>query len=115
MLFVGFLLVAVENFCPLIGGNHKFFSRVVPDSGCPIFLRAINLALRSTVRLCQPLLHGLLLGHEFGIAAEQDVSSTASHVGGDGDHALASSLGYDFRFALVEFGIEHDVLDTFFL
>ncbi len=61
------------------------------------------------------LLHALLLGHEFGIAAQQDVGSAARHVGSDGDHAFAAGLGDDFRFLLVILGVEHNVLNAFFL
>ena len=55
------------------------------------------------------LLHQLLAGHEFGVAAEQNVGAAAGHVGGDGDHAEAAGLGDDFCFALVELGVQHHV------
>ena len=55
--------------------------------------------------------YDVLLGHELGVAAEEDVGTAASHVGGDGDHAEAAGLGYDFGFLLVEFGVEDDVAD----
>ena len=61
------------------------------------------------------LLHAFLLGHELGIAAEQNVGAAAGHVSGDGDHAFASGLGDDFGFALVVLGIQHHVLDALFL
>ena len=53
----------------------------------------------------------VLLGHEFRVAAEEDVGTTTGHVGGDGDHAEAAGLGYDFGFLLVEFCVEDDVAD----
>ena len=53
-----------------------------------------------------------ILGNEVGVAAQQDVRATAGHVGGDGDGALAASLGHDLRLALVELGVEHVVLDA---
>ena len=61
------------------------------------------------------LLDQFLAGHEFGIAAEQNVGTAAGHVGGDGDHAEASGLGDEFGFALVLLGVEHDVADAFAL
>ena len=61
------------------------------------------------------LLHAFLLGHEFGVAAEQDVGTAACHVGGDRDHALASGLRHNLGFALVILGIQHDVLDALLL
>ena len=115
VLFIGFLLVAVEDFIPLVGGHHVFFAGVVPDGGLAIVLSAFDFALRSAERLSKPLLQRLLLGHEFGIAAEQNVGSAASHVGGDCHHAFAAGLSDDLCFPLVIFGIEHDVLDAFFL
>ena len=53
-------------------------------------------------------------GHEFRIAAEQNVGAAAGHVGGDGDHALAAGLSDDLGFLLVELGVEHDVRTPFF-
>ena len=61
------------------------------------------------------LLDEIALGDEFGIAAEQNVGAAAGHVGGDGDLAELSGLGDDLGLALVEFGVEHDVLDAFAL
>ncbi len=58
------------------------------------------------------LLDEIALGDEFGVAAEQDVGAAAGHVGGDGDLAELSGLGDDLGFALVELGVEHDVLDA---
>ncbi len=115
MLFIGLNLVAIENFGPLVGGDNVLISGVVPDRALGLVNIDLNLALGSTQRLRNSLLHALLLGHEFRIAAEQNVSAAAGHVGGDGDHALASGLGDDLGFALVILGIQHDVLDPFFL
>ena len=115
MLFICVFLVAIENFGPLIGWNYIFVSRVVPDRALGFVNIDLNLSLRSTKLLSNSLLHAFLLSHELRIAAKQDVSTAAGHVGGDRDHILASRLGHDFRFALVVFGIEHHVLDIFFL
>ena len=57
----------------------------------------------------------VLLGHELGVAAEQDVRAAAGHVGGDGDHAEAAGLGDDLGFLLVELGVEDDVAHAFSL
>ena len=40
---------------------------------------------------------------------ELDVGTTACHVGGNGNNALASGLSHDFSLALVQLGIEHIV------
>ena len=45
------------------------------------------------------------------VAAKYDVSTAARHVGGDGDHAGASSLGDNFRLLLVVLGVQHFVID----
>ena len=57
----------------------------------------------------------ILAGHEFGVAAEENVGTAAGHVGGDGDHAEAAGLGDDLGFLLVELGVEDDVADAFAL
>ena len=54
----------------------------------------------------------VLAGHEFGVAAEENVGTAAGHVGGDRDHAEAASLGDDLGFLLVELGVEDDVADA---
>ncbi len=46
-------------------------------------------------------------GHDFGIAAEDDIGAAAGHVGGDGDGALAPGLGHDLGLTLVMLGVEH--------
>ena len=49
---------------------------------------------------------------ELGIAAQHNVGTTACHVGGDGDGAQLTGLGYDLGFHLMELGIQHVVLDA---
>ena len=115
VFFVGLDLVAIEDFGPLIGGDDVFVAGVIPDRALGFVDVDLNLALGGAQRLRDSLLHALLLGHEFRIAAEQNVGTAAGHVGGDRDHAFASGLGDDFGFALVILGIQHDVLDAFFL
>src|SRR5215470_3479086 len=115
VFLVRLLLIAVVGVRPLVSGNGKFVPVVIEDGGGPVFLRAFNLPLRYTQLLRDPLLDHLLLGHEFGIAAEQNVSTTTGHVSRDRYRALASSLRDDLRFALVELGIEHNVLEGFLL
>ena len=58
------------------------------------------------------LLAKRFLGHELGVAAEQNVGTAAGHVGGDRDHALAAGLGDDECFALVILGVQNLVLDA---
>ena len=55
------------------------------------------------------------LGHDLGVAAEQDVGAAAGHVGGDGDRALAAGLRDDVGLALVLLGVEHVVRDALLL
>ena len=55
------------------------------------------------------------LGHEFGVAAEQNVGAAAGHVGGDGNSSLAAGLGDDESFALVVLGVQDFVPDAHFL
>ena len=54
----------------------------------------------------------LLLGQLVGVATEQDVGTTASHVGGDCDGALAAGLGHDLSLTLVELGVQDLVVDA---
>jgi hypothetical protein len=58
---------------------------------------------------------GIDLGarHELRVAAQDDVGSTAGHVGRDGDRALAAGLRDHVGLALVLLGIEHAVRDAF--
>src|ERR1700761_6123454 len=49
----------------------------------------------------------------FKAAAEHDIGTAASHVGGDGDRTRCTGLRHDVRLALVLLGIEHFVLDAF--
>src|SRR5579863_3492284 len=115
VFFVGLGLIAVINFIPLPGGNGVFISRVVPNGGGSVIHVGFDFSLRCAARLSKTLLYALLLGHEFRIAAQQNIGSAAGHVGGDGDHALASSLGNNFSLAFVIFRVQDYVLNTFFL
>src|SRR5450756_759589 len=47
-----------------------------------------------------------------GIAAEQNIDTSARHVGGNGNRASAACLGDDLRFFLVILGIENLMLDA---
>src|SRR5438876_544626 len=114
--FNGFLrFLAIENLVPLIRGNNVFVPSVVPDCSPTVFLGTFDFALRGANWLGDSLLHALLLGHEFWVAAEQDVGSTAGHVGGDRYGGFASGLGNDFGFALVLLSVQNPVFHAFFL
>ena len=116
VLAVGVGFVAREDLVPLIGRDRVLIAGVVPNRAVGIVDVGFDLALRGADRLRDSLLHALLLGHEFGIAAEQNVGAAAGHVGGDGDHALASGLRDNFRFALVVLRVQNDVFfSPFFL
>ena len=54
-------------------------------------------------------------GHDFGIAAEQNVGTAAGHVGRDRDRAFAARLRNDVGFTLVILGVQHFVPHAFFL
>ena len=47
-----------------------------------------------------------------GIAAQNDVGSPASHIGGNGDTIHSSRLSNNFRLTLVMLSVQHIVLDT---
>src|SRR5947207_11771586 len=115
VLFICVLFVAVENFRPLVGWNYIFVAGVVPNCTFGFVRIDLNLALSSTQLLSNSLLYAFLLGHELRIATQQNIGTAARHVGGDGDHILASGLGDDFGFTLVVFGVEYYVLDSLFL
>jgi hypothetical protein len=61
--------------------------------------------------LGHPLLQASLLGHELGVAAEQDVRAAPGHVGGNRDHSLTAGLRHDIRLALVLLGVQDLVLN----
>ena len=58
------------------------------------------------------LLQAGFLGHELGVAAQQDVGAAAGHVGGNRDHAFAAGLRHDVSLALVLLGVQHLVPDA---
>src|SRR5208337_2901987 len=70
MFPVGVGLVACKNLVPLIGRNRELIARVVPNRAVGIVDLGFDLALRGADRLRNSLLHALLLGHEFGVAAK---------------------------------------------
>ena len=115
MLFVGLLLVACEDFIPLIGGDRVFIASVVPDCALRFVHCNLNFALGCAELLSDSFFHALLLSHELGIAAKQNVRTATGHVGRDGDHAFAAGLRDDFGFFFVVLRIEHHVLNAFFL
>src|SRR5579864_4542027 len=115
MLNVGLLLVAVEGLVPLLGRHYIFVAAVIPNGHVGVVDAGLHFALGRAQRLRDSLLHAFLLGHEFGVAAEQNVGTAAGHVGGNRDHALASGLRHNLGFALVILGIQHDVLDALLL
>src|SRR5262245_18072491 len=60
----------------------------------------------------ETILQEVLAGHEFGIAAELNVGTSASHVGSDRNGAPAAGLGNDAGFAFVLLGVQDFVRDT---
>ena len=110
VFLVGLFLVAAENIGPLIRRHGVFIAVVIEDGSRAVFLRTLDLALSHTQLLRDSLLHQLLLSHEFRVTTQQNVGAAASHVGGDGDHAFPSGLRYKLSLALVELGIQYDML-----
>src|SRR5439155_21926026 len=115
VLRVSLRSVAGESFVPLIGRHDVFTAGVVPDGALRIVHGNLEFALCHAKRLGNSLLYALLLGHELGIATEENVGAATRHVGGNRDHAFALGLGDDFGFLLVIFGVENNVLDSLFL
>src|SRR5262245_3666015 len=56
----------------------------------------------------------VLARHEFGIAAEENVGTAASHVGGNSDGSFAAGLSDDAGFAFVLFGVQNFVRNAGF-
>src|SRR6266446_4506438 len=115
VVFRGVGFVAGENLTPLVGGHGVLVSCVIPESAAGVVHIGADFALGGAQRLGDSLLHALLLGHELRVAAEQNVSAAASHVGGDGDHAFASGLRDNLGFALVILRVQNNVLDSLLL
>ena len=97
VLFVGFLLVAVQDFGPMVGGDAIFLAFVVPDGALGFVNVHLNFALSGAQGLGQAFLQALALGHEFRIAAQQNIGAAARHVGGNGDGVLCARPGPRFR------------------
>src|SRR5262249_55243918 len=112
LLTIGGDFVKFVNLVPFLGRNNELVARLVEERGLSVFPLAFDFALSSSDRLRNSLLNALLLRHELGVAAEQDVGSAAGHVRRDGDRSFASGLGHDFSFAFVELGVQDDVADA---
>ena len=56
--------------------------------------------------------HQIFPGHGLRVAAQHDVGTTTSHVGGNGDGVGFAGLGHNGRFFFMVFGVEHLVLDA---
>src|SRR5579871_511163 len=115
VLFVGLLFVEVVGCSPFFRRNRIFVSVVVKNGRFAIFLWSFNLSLRHAELLRDSLLDHLLLGHEFRIAAKQDIGTSSGHIGRYCDHAFATGLGDDLGFAFVELGVQHHMLNALFL
>ncbi len=111
VLALGVRLVHLKRAVPVLLRGLKLLALVVEAhharSG-----RGRNRALRRADRARLSALHQVLLGHELGVAAQQDIRAAAGHVGGNRHHAQPSGLGHDLRLALVIFRIQHHVLDA---
>ena len=115
VLNVGFGFVLRVQFLPLRRRNLVLISAVIKiRKGRIVGLRR-DLSRSSFQLLRQSLLDRLLLRHELGVAPQQNVSTTAGHIGRDGDGTLASGLRHDLGFLLVVLGIQYDMLDALLL
>src|ERR1700687_3602869 len=110
VLTIGVYFVASKNLVPLIGRNRVLVAGVVPNRAVGIVDIGFDLALRGADRLRDSLLHALLLGHEFGITAKQNIRAAAGHIGSDSDSAFAPGLRNNFRLAFVVLRVEHYVI-----
>src|SRR5208282_2044971 len=72
VLLVSVRLVARKDLVPLIGRNRELIAGVVPNRAVRIVGLGFDLALRRANRLRDSFLHAFLLGHEFGVTAEQN-------------------------------------------
>src|ERR1019366_5879749 len=104
-------LMAGVGLVPLRRGNLIFVATVVEVGEVWIVRLGRDFAYHHLERLRQSLLDALLLGHELGIAAQQNVGAAAGHVGGNGNRTLAACLGNDLGFLLMVLGVQHHMLD----
>ena len=91
----------------ILGGNPEFMARAEVDpeaAGQP--------GAEVDARLARGFWIHVGAGHEFRVAAQDDVGAAAGHVGRDGHRALAAGLGDHMRLALVVLGIQHIVRDA---
>ena len=47
-----------------------------------------------------------------GIVVQLDIRTTARHVGGNGNRAVNTGVGNDFRLQFMELGVQHLMLDS---
>src|SRR5580692_10998261 len=102
---------------PLVRGHLENFAFVLKQNhghGGEGVLAALgrNYSRRGSVGHGHLVFQKIIAGHLLGIAAEKNVRAPASHVGGHGDGAFASSLRDDAGFALVLLGVQHLVRDA---
>jgi hypothetical protein len=107
---------------PLVGGHLEDFAFVLEKHhrrgglGGSIGSDAIRGNYRGSGRVGHgdAVLQEMIAGHLLGIAAQQNVSAAAGHVGGHSDRAFAPGLCDHARFALVLLGVEYLVRDAGF-
>src|SRR2546423_6925708 len=96
-----------KGFAPLIGRDNILIAGVIPNRALGIVHAHLDLALGRSQLLRNSLFHALLLSHELGVSAQQNVSASASHIGGNRHHALAAGLSDDLGFFFVVLGVEY--------
>ena len=107
MLPVGLDFEAAEDLVPLVAAHAV--ELVVVREVIEVLVGHV-LGLFGGQALGQLVLQAGVLGHELGVAAQQNVGAAAGHVGGDRDRALAAGLRHDGRLALVILGVQDLVL-----
>ena len=75
-------------------------------------LRVLGLHVCSADADGAQMLADIIVGHGLGIAAEQDVGTTAGHVGRDGHGTLATRLCNDLGLTLMVLGIQNLMVDA---
>ena len=91
------------------GGKHALALGLASLLGLGVKLLELlgRHVLHGQALVLQALAHQLV-----GVAAQQDVGTTAGHVGGDGHGAIATSLGHDMGLAFMVLGVEDLVCDA---
>ena len=101
--FVAFGADDVQTAC----GQHFFVFAL------PVVLQCLNFGLFFAFR--QPFVGADGIDLRLDVAAQYDVGTAPGHIGGHGNHARLPGLRHNIGFTGVFFGVEHVVVEAFFL